>query len=168
MATFRPEEEDSVYIGHGAEISGAIRARDTIVIDGTVDGEIVCSHLVLGQNGSLKGIVNVSTADIAGHISAEIVAKNLLSVRSTGRVEGKWTCGMLEVARGAILNGAAGVSETAPPQQRRAEPRAETVEVQFIDEPDMEEAPLPIAVTPLRKPTRLASLNLRAPRRSVG
>ncbi len=169
MATFRPDEEDSVYIGHGTEITGVIRARDIVVIDGAVDGEIVCNHLIVGQNGVLKGTVTVATADIAGHLSADITAKNLLSVRATGRVEGKWSCGTIEVARGAILNGSAGVTDTAAPQRRAAELRAESVDAILIAAPEPDETPhLPVPVAPVRGPRRIPQLTLRSVRRSVG
>lgn len=173
MATFRPEEEDSVYVGHGTELTGAIRARDTIVIDGSVEGEIVCGHLIVGQGGSVKGVINVSTADIAGEVSAEILAKNALVVRATGRVEGKWECGTIEVARGAILNGSASVMDTAG-SQRRVETRVveEPVEMErsFMAEEQEEESlptivPVPLKRNGLRK---LGQLQLRTPRRSVG
>jgi len=163
MPTFMPDEEDSVYIGHGAELTGAVRARDSIVIDGTFDGELSCNHLVVGQNGVLKGIVNVSTADISGHVSAEIATRQLLAVRSTGRVEGKWNCGAIEVARGAVLNGAAHVTE-ATVSQRRA---IETVE----PAPEAAEeirAPAIAAIAPLQETRRITKLALRTPRRSVG
>lgn len=172
MATFRPEEENSVYIGQGTEMTGAIRARDSIVIDGAFDGEIACNHLLVGPSGVVKGRINVSTADIAGAVSAELVTKHLLVVRGTGRVEGKWDCGMIEVARGAILNGAAQVTQTAGAARREllAEPPAfmETDYVEEYEEVDQYEAPAPI-VAPLREPPRLTKLNLRTPlRRKAG
>ncbi|WP_442755037.1 bactofilin family protein [Methylocystis sp. JAN1] len=169
MATFRPDEENAVYIGHGAEMTGAIRARDSIVIDGTFDGEISCNHLLVGPSGVVKGRVNVSSADIAGQVSAEIVTKHLLSVRATGRVEGKWDCGTIEVARGAVLNGAAHVAQSAGAARR--EPVAEAhsiIETDYVEEEEYE-APAPALVAPPREAPRLTKLNLRTPlRRKVG
>lgn len=167
MATFRPEEENSVYIGHGAELTGAVRARDSIVIDGVFDGEIACNHLLVGPAGVVKGKINVSSADIAGQVSAEIVTKHLLAVRATGRIEGKWDCGTIEAARGAVLNGSVHVTETTTSARR--EGRAEkTVAETEVDVEEEYEAPAAAIVTPLREAPRLTKLNLRAPRRSVG
>jgi cytoskeletal protein CcmA (bactofilin family) len=178
MATFRPDEENSVYIGHGAELTGAIRARDSIVIDGAFEGEIACNHLVVGQNGVVKGQINVTSADVAGQVGADIVAKNYLTVRATGRIEGKWDCGVIEVERGAVLIGAGHVAEASTAQRR--EPRAaETVvpapapAAQYHHTPipaapppaaAEPEAPPPPVVEPIA-PRRLAQLNLRVPRR---
>jgi cytoskeletal protein CcmA (bactofilin family) len=168
MATFRPEEENSVYIGEGAEMTGAIRARDSVVIDGSFEGEIACNHLLVGPSGVVRGKIDVSSADIAGQVSAEIGAKHLLSIAATGRVEGKWDCGALEVARGGILNGAVNVAQSAGAAQREevAESPAST-EPEFAEEEEFE-APAPAIVAPLRPTPRLAQLNLRMPRRRAG
>ena len=93
---------------------------DVIVIDGAYDGEIVCNHLIVGPTGTVKGKITASSAEISGHVSAEITTKQLMAVRSTGRVEGSWDCGAIEVARGAVLNGAANVAESTPAQRAEA------------------------------------------------
>jgi cytoskeletal protein CcmA (bactofilin family) len=161
MATFRPDEDDSVYIGQGAELTGAIKASGAVVIDGSFDGEIACGHLLVGETGMVKGTVEAETADISGHVNADLTTRHLLAVGATGRVEGKWDCGALEVTRGGVLNGSAHVVETASGRGRVAEP-AEAEEDTLIEE---DEAPAP--VTKL-EPRRAPKLNLRTPRRSVG
>jgi cytoskeletal protein CcmA (bactofilin family) len=169
MATFRPDEENSVYIGEGAELTGAIRARDAIVIDGAFDGDIVGNHLLVGPTGVVKGRISVLTADISGVVSAELAVKALLSVRATGRVEGSWDCGAIEVARGGTLNGSAQVTETANGQGRetRALTTAEKI-APLVVEADLYEAS-PAEVTPLHEPRRLPKLSPRAAaRRQIG
>ncbi len=120
MVTFRPEEENAVYIGQGAEFSGVINARDSVVVDGAFDGEINCAHLIVGPNGLVKGSVDAASADIAGDVNAELTIKHLLVVRAAGRIDGKWECGAIEVSRGAVLNGAARVTEGANALQQEA------------------------------------------------
>ncbi len=167
MPTFRPDQENSVYIGQGAELTGELRAQDIIVIDGAFDGEISCNHLVVGQTGVVKGKIIVSSAEVAGQVSAEITARQLISVRATGRVEGSWDCGAIEVARGAVLNGSANVAETTGVPQRREVPAPRRIEPALIEE----EAEEPVAVAAISAPLgprRLTKLNLRVPRRSVG
>lgn len=169
MATFRPDEENAVYIGHGAEMTGALRARDSIVIDGSFDGEISCNHLLVGPSGIVKGRIDVASADIAGQVNAEIVTKNLLAVRATGRVEGKWDCGTIEVARGAVLSGAAHVTQSVGATRREAVAAAPAViEADYVEQEYEAPAPAPALVAPQRETPRLTKLNLRLPRRQVG
>lgn len=159
MTTFRPDQENSVYIGEGVEITGALRARGAVVIDGVFDGEIVCDQLSLGQTGDVKGKIEATNADVAGSLRAEIVVKQLLSVRATGRVEGAWDCGALEVARGAVLQGSASVTDQGRTSKKEtALPRlSPPVRVERLAE-EVETAPAP---------RRLSKLSLRPPRRSA-
>jgi cytoskeletal protein CcmA (bactofilin family) len=157
MATFRPDQENSVYIGEGVELSGAIRARDAVVIDGAFDGEIVCNQLILGQNGSVKGKIEATSAEVAGLLQAEIIVTQLLAVRATGRVEGTWDCGALEVARGAVLQGSASVTHQGKAPTKEAPiPRLAPPPIAEDEEEEVEAAPAP---------RRLTKLTLRTPRR---
>jgi cytoskeletal protein CcmA (bactofilin family) len=162
MTTFRPDQENSVYIGPGVELSGEIRARDIVVIDGAFDGDIVCNHLTVGQSGTVKGKIAATSAEISGHVNADITTKQLMSVRGSGRVEGRWDCGAIEVARGAVLNGAANVAESAPVPRSEAPLRLpEPVYARDEEEIEEEEAAPTIA-----GPRRLTRLALRSPRRA--
>jgi cytoskeletal protein CcmA (bactofilin family) len=111
MKDFRPEEKNVVYIGEGVMLTGSIKAQDTVVIDGVVDGEISCSQLIVGPSGVVNGVVAVSEADIYGKIGSDITIKQLLIVRSTGRIEGKWIYGEIEVEKGGVLFGSAESTE---------------------------------------------------------
>jgi len=105
MSDFRPEEKDVVYIGEGVSLSGAIQAQDTVVVDGSVEGEIACSQLIVGPTGEVNGAISVSEADVYGKLGSDITVKQLLIVRSSGRIEGKWTYGEIEVEKGGVLSG---------------------------------------------------------------
>lgn len=107
MSKFRPEEQDVVYIGEGVTMKGAIHAQDVVVVDGVVEGEIICGELIVGANGVVEGTITVSDADIYGKIGTVISVKQLLVVRSTGRVEGKWVYGEIAVEKGGLLSGSA-------------------------------------------------------------
>jgi cytoskeletal protein CcmA (bactofilin family) len=105
MSDFNPDKSNSVYIGVGAEFEGAIHAQGPVVVDGTVVGEIACDELIVGEHGIVEGKVSAITADIYGKVSPAVSVKDALILRSSGRVEGKWVYGAIEVERGAVLNG---------------------------------------------------------------
>jgi cytoskeletal protein CcmA (bactofilin family) len=120
MSDFRPEEKDVVYIGEGVTLSGAIQAQDTVVVDGAVDGEISCSQLIVGSTGVVNGTIAVSDADVYGKVGSDITVKQLLIVRSSGRIEGKWTYGEIEVEKGGVLSGTAESTEYRSPERKSA------------------------------------------------
>ncbi|MFY9628093.1 MAG: polymer-forming cytoskeletal protein [Methylocystis sp.] len=118
MSDFRPEEKNVVYVGEGVKFTGVIHAQDTVVIDGTIEGEITCNRLVVGPGGVAEGAITVVDADIFGKIGTEISVKQLLIVRSTGRVEGKWCYGEIEVEKGGVLSGDAESTGFRAPDQK--------------------------------------------------
>lgn len=111
MKDFRPEEKNVVYIGEGVSLTGSVKAQDTVVVDGMVEGEVSCSQLIVGPSGVVNGAISVSDADIYGRIGTDITIKQLLIVRSTGRVEGRWIYGEIEVEKGGVLFGTAESTE---------------------------------------------------------
>jgi cytoskeletal protein CcmA (bactofilin family) len=126
MSDFRPEEKDVVYIGEGVTLSGAIQAQDTVVVDGAVDGEISCSQLIVGSTGVVNGTIAVSDADVYGKVGSDITVKQLLIVRSSGRIEGKWTYGEIEVEKGGVLSGTAESTEYRSPERKSAKDERST------------------------------------------
>lgn len=111
MADFGPEGQDDVYIGDGVKLTGVLNAQGTVTIDGAFDGEITCKHLIVGASGGVSGRADVFDADVHGNVSARLVAKQLLTVRASARVEGNWVCHEIIAERGAVLNGTAGEHE---------------------------------------------------------
>ncbi len=104
-ADFRPDQENAVYIGAGATLKGEISVPDTIVVDGEIEGQVTARIVVVGHTGVIRGNITASEADVSGWISDHIDIKQLLVVRSTGRVEGKVTYGDIELEKGAVVTG---------------------------------------------------------------
>ena len=105
MAEFRPEEENVIYVGDGATVTGSLAAEGVVVIDGKIEGEVTCGHIIIGPSGAIDGKITVTSADIYGEVGADISIKQLMIVRASGRVQGSWICGEIEVERGGILTG---------------------------------------------------------------
>jgi cytoskeletal protein CcmA (bactofilin family) len=116
---FRPTEPNSVYIGAGVTIKGAITAPDAIVVDGAVEGDVTARTIRIGASGSVRGHVVASEAEIHGVLADKVEIRDLLHVRSGGRIEGNLNCGDVQVERGAVL---AGGVFTAPAEKETARP----------------------------------------------
>jgi cytoskeletal protein CcmA (bactofilin family) len=181
--------ENSVRVGRGAQLSGVIRAAGDVVIEGSFEGEIVCAHLSVGPDGEVKGEIEIQTGDIAGRVEADMRVSHLLSLRATARVDGSFDCGALEIERGAILNGAIGVTAAGGARDNRLA-RVEAEAARILRE--AEEAPLEeieeveeaeeVEDLPARTPLRPADASsgrrgalhqlrqfpMRTPRRSAG
>ena len=120
---FRPED-NGAYIGPGVTFKGEISGPEKIVVEGIVEGDITAGSLHIGPNGSVKGNVVATEADVEGTLSSNVDIKDCLLLRSTGRVAGQIRCGDFQVERGAVLAGdfAAGNGES---QKTKAETASE-------------------------------------------
>jgi cytoskeletal protein CcmA (bactofilin family) len=102
---FRLAEPNVAYIGAGVTIKGEINVPDTIVVDGTIEGDVTARSIRVGVSGSIKGNVVSNEAEVHGTLAEKVEVKQFLLVRSTGRIEGSVTCGDVQVEKGAVLAG---------------------------------------------------------------
>lgn len=93
------------YIGAGVTVKGAIFVPETIVVDGVVEGDVTAPSIRIGPAGAIKGNVVSTAVEVSGILGEKAEVKELLLVRSSGRVEGHVNCGDVQVEKGAVLAG---------------------------------------------------------------
>lgn len=99
-------ERDVVYIGRGAVLKGEVIASH-VVVDGTVDGRIVCQSLMIGADGKALGAIEATEVVVGGAVKARLVVHQTITARASARISGEWRCREIVAERGAVLNGAA-------------------------------------------------------------
>lgn len=93
-------------IGEHTIINGDINSKSDIRIDGTVKGSVKTNgKLVVGEGGSVEGDVSCSDADIAGVIKAKITVSQLLSLKSSSKLDGDIVTNKLSIEPGASFSG---------------------------------------------------------------
>jgi cytoskeletal protein CcmA (bactofilin family) len=102
----RTPEANTLYIGKGVTIKGAVLTCDTVVVDGELEGDIQVDNLRVGATGTITGRMRVArNAEIAGKAFDRIEVKGLLMMRAGGRLEGNISFGTLTMERGASITG---------------------------------------------------------------
>jgi cytoskeletal protein CcmA (bactofilin family) len=129
-------EVRKLIVGRDITLSGEIAACDHLIVEGTVEASVKeCHRLEVSENGLFRGAVEIHEAEIAGRFEGQITVQGRLSVRSTGRIEGKIQYGELAVDAGGTLDGEVrGHGKTAKPE--KAKPIAEAP---LLDQPAKEE-----------------------------
>ena len=97
--------QSALIIGEEANITGTIKEKNEISVQGTVDGEIECKDLRVGKSGNLKGKIKAETLHIEGIVEGEVTIKGLLKIKSSGSASGKMSYGSLHVDEGGKLIG---------------------------------------------------------------
>jgi cytoskeletal protein CcmA (bactofilin family) len=113
-------DANRLYIGEGVTIRGEIHVPDTLVVCGTLEGDVSVGNLVVGETGQLKGRITVAeNAEISGTVFEKLDVKCLLVLRSTGRVDGNISYGLLQIEQGASIAG--GLSSTEARAGKKAD-----------------------------------------------
>lgn len=93
-------------IGAGTVITGDIQSKGDIRVDGTLKGSINTSgKVVLGKDGVIEGDVVCADADVSGTIKAKISVTQLLSLKSTAKLNGDIITNKLSIEPGASFTG---------------------------------------------------------------
>ena len=104
----RPNETSGVVnlIGVGTVITGDVTSSGDIRVDGTLKGSIQTKgKVVVGTTGVVEGDVNCQNADISGELKAKINVAELLSLKSTAKLDGDIVTNKLAIEPGATFTG---------------------------------------------------------------
>ena len=93
-------------IGRDTTINGDVQSKGDIRIDGTLKGSVSTEgKVVLGQEGIIEGDVVCKNADVSGILKAKITVSQLLSLKSTAKLNGDIITNKLSVEPGAAFSG---------------------------------------------------------------
>jgi cytoskeletal protein CcmA (bactofilin family) len=120
MSQLVTKVKDITFIAENTTLTGSIVTQSDVTVEGTIEGEISCAHLIIGHTGLIKGSATVKSAEILGQVGPQLSVENLLVLRNTGRIDGKFSYGEIEVEKGGILLGSGETSTTSPRQQSSA------------------------------------------------
>jgi cytoskeletal protein CcmA (bactofilin family) len=92
-----------LIIGEETVLTGEIKNCREIEIYGHVDGKLDAGNVIVHQQGSLFGTVKAETAEIHGTMQGDARIKQLISIKSSGTVNGNVKYGRLAMEEGAEL-----------------------------------------------------------------
>lgn len=103
----QPIEGGSVnLIGTGTKIIGDIHSNGDIRIDGNLVGNLTTSgKFVLGPSGVVEGNVSSNNADLSGEVKGAVNVSEMLSLKSTAKINGDIITGKLAIEPGASFTG---------------------------------------------------------------
>lgn len=94
------------FLDKGIEFKGTLNFEGTIRVDGKVEGEIISKGtLILGEDASVNGTINVGTLISQGKIKGDIVVKDKISLLSGSTLNGNIKTPILIVEEGAFFEG---------------------------------------------------------------
>lgn len=97
-------------IGQNTEIRGDVRFAGGLHVDGTIRGNIIAeqeagSVLSLSERGLIEGEVRVPNLVLNGCVNGDVYASEHVQLAANARVKGNVYYKVIEMARGAEVNG---------------------------------------------------------------
>jgi len=100
------KDELTGFFDQGVKITGELRFQNTLRIDGSFSGKITSDDmLIIGDNGSVDGEIEVGTVSVTGLVKGKIRAKERIEIQKGGKVYADVSTPSLMVVEGGILQG---------------------------------------------------------------
>jgi cytoskeletal protein CcmA (bactofilin family) len=92
-------------IGSNSVVKGEIDTKGTLRIDGAVEGNVNADWVVIGENASIRGDVIARGIVVGGRIDGNLRAKEIIEIKSKGKICGEIFTSKLTLAEGAFFEG---------------------------------------------------------------
>jgi cytoskeletal protein CcmA (bactofilin family) len=104
-----PKSDDGnrcLSVGRGITLSGEVTSCDKLIIEGNVEANLKnCRIIEIGESGLFKGSTTIDEAEVRGRFECDLVVRNRLLIKATGRVSGTIRYGQIEIACGGQILG---------------------------------------------------------------
>lgn len=96
----------TLIIGPGVSVKGEITSCNRLIVEGKIEAKLAdCPNVIIKEGGLFNGESTTDDADVHGCFEGNLVVRNRLLVRASGRVSGTIAYGELEVERGGEISG---------------------------------------------------------------
>jgi cytoskeletal protein CcmA (bactofilin family) len=93
-------------ISAGTQVKGDVESNSGIRIDGQLQGKMdIKGKVVIGASGQILGDIICQTLEISGQITGNVHAADLVSLKSTARMNGEIIARKLAIEPGAVFTG---------------------------------------------------------------
>ena len=106
----------TTLLGIGTTIEGTLAFRDTIRLDGNVNGKIISETgtLIIGEKAVVNATIHVGAAVIKGTVEGQIQAAERIDVHAPARITGDIQAPVVSIETGVAFNGQCSMSKPDP------------------------------------------------------
>lgn len=116
-------EDLNGFLDEGTELSGELRFRDVMRVDGRIKGRIVSDNtLIIGETGQVDAEIDCGVVSIRGRVTGTVRGRQRIELLSGCRVQATLVSPKLVVEDGAFFQGDCKMGE--PPEGFATRPAA--------------------------------------------
>lgn len=114
-------------IGSGTQVTGDVQSNGDFRIDGQLKGTIsIKGKLVIGGTGKIEGEIQCQNAEVSGEVIGKINVSELLTLKSTSRLNGDIITGKIAIEPEAQFTGTCSMGGVVKNIQTESETRKAT------------------------------------------
>lgn len=107
----------STLLGRDTEIEGTFTFKDTIRVDGRINGKLVSEKgtVIIGENAVIEADVKVGQAIIRGKVNGRVDADQRIEIYAPAHVNGDISAPTITIDSGVVFNGKCQMSKGPKP-----------------------------------------------------
>lgn len=105
MFNNRKSDKLDLVIGESSKITGYVKSAETILIEGTIIGNLHGNKAIHGERSYVKGDISANNISITGKIEGQLKGRESIEVKATAHISGDMVTRHLSMMKGAIFNG---------------------------------------------------------------
>lgn len=109
-------------MGRELKITGDVETTGEIQIDGSINGNVTSSMLIIGEHGSVNGSITADNVIIRGKVQGKITAHSI-ELTDSANVEAELIQDQLSIANGAYFDGKCTRKSEMPSAQATSAPK---------------------------------------------
>ncbi len=93
------------FIGINSSFRGDVDSKGTLRVDGVVEGNIAADWVIIGEKARIVGNIIARGIVVGGKIDGNLMAKEIVEIKSKGQINGEIISKKLVVAEGGMFDG---------------------------------------------------------------
>lgn len=117
-------ENPYTTLGKDTEFEGTLQFKEGLKIEGRFKGDITSEgYLIIGKTGEVTAEINVGSIIVEGKVTGNIIADDLVELRSSAQMRGDITAAKMKIEEGVLF---VGKSDVQPQNQRKDPAKGQT------------------------------------------
>jgi cytoskeletal protein CcmA (bactofilin family) len=121
MFSSRKSDKLDLVVGKNSRVTGDVESAGTILIEGTIIGNLHGNKAILGERSYVKGDISANNISVAGKVEGQVKAKESIEVKATAHISGHMVTRSLSMMKGAIFNGMSKMDDAGQSQSEEAD-----------------------------------------------
>ncbi len=93
------------FLGAKTDLKGELNVKGTLRVDGFLNGQVNADCVVLGETAAIKGDITAMKIIVGGKVEGNLKAKEIVEIKSKGKVLGDISTNKLVIIEGGQFNG---------------------------------------------------------------